>query len=173
VSLALAQHLHLVAHPLRPAYRAPPLPTRVTFRAAKREFACEYPIAGAPPGAAAHGDVPSGDADHFDSAAANCEPSFARVLLRSAEVPSKAVQVVGVVRGGALVLSPLASVQIVRPDMGHLDPPDVAAAFSPAAAAEAARATAAAATAAASAGGRGRGRAGAGAGAGAGTQKPK
>jgi hypothetical protein len=55
---------------------------------------------------------------------------------KSSEVPLKTVNAIGVLDANGLHLSPVHSLQIIRPDMSYLDVPDPKAAAAAAAAAE-------------------------------------
>lgn len=100
--------LHVLSYPLRPAYRPPELPSAARMRPTRRSLETVY--------------ARDTSAAHFDSRAAN-DARMRESRLRSSEVPPKGVQLVGVVDAATRVLhvAPLTSLQVMRPDMTHLD----------------------------------------------------
>ena len=97
---------HKFTHPLRPSYRPPSIPATARLRPERNRFDLEYA-------------VPT-EASHFDERAVS-DASTLKMRHRVSEVPMKSTHWVGIVKEGTVHLHPLQSLQMVRPDMGHLD----------------------------------------------------
>jgi hypothetical protein len=103
---------HLFQHPTVPAgvpARRVDAPVAARTREERNQWELEYSV-----------DTSSGN---FDPRAAT-DPRMRRMKHKSSEVPLKTVNAIGVLSDDGLHLTPLHSLQIIRPDMGYLDVPD-------------------------------------------------
>jgi hypothetical protein len=104
--------LHLFQHPTVPAgvpARRVDAPVAARLREARCQWELEYSI-----------DASNGN---FDSRA-TADPRMRRMKHASSEVPLKTVNAIGVLDADGLHLSPVHSLQIIRPDISYLDPVD-------------------------------------------------
>lgn len=120
-----------MSHILKPAYRDPGAPAAVRMRPERNVFELEYPLPHTPA--------------HFDPRAEG-DVRMRRMRHRASELPMQCLHFLGIMRGGALHLHPVASLQQVKPDMSYLDEALRSAADESAAAAAAAASAAGAPT---------------------------
>lgn len=120
-----------MSHILKPAYRDPGAPAAVRMRPERNVFEMEYTLPHTPA--------------HFDPRAEG-DVRMRRMRHRASELPMQCIHLLGIMRGGALHLHPVASLQQVKPDMSYLDEALRSAADESAAAAAAAASAAGAPT---------------------------